>query len=83
MVTWLRRDHGRTRSEPAWQRRLGEASVPAVFLTSVVVDLQPKGLVLGLSSGVVVRAGSMPVAEAQEFDGDPDLIVREYDPFAR
>ena len=23
------------------------------------------------------------VAEAQEFDGDPELIVREYDPFAR
>ncbi|WP_197421913.1 MULTISPECIES: hypothetical protein [unclassified Sphingomonas] len=23
------------------------------------------------------------VAEAQEFDGDPALIVREYDPFAR
>jgi len=23
------------------------------------------------------------VAEAQEFDGDPSLIVREYDPFAR
>lgn len=62
VVAWLRRN--RTRSEPAWRRRLGEASVPAVFLTSVVVDLQPKGLVLGLASGVVVRAGSMPVAEA-------------------
>ncbi len=23
------------------------------------------------------------VVEAQDFDGDPDLIVREYDPFAR
>jgi hypothetical protein len=23
------------------------------------------------------------VVEAHEFDGDPDLIVREYDPFAR
>lgn len=23
------------------------------------------------------------VAEANEFDGDPSLIVREYDPFAR
>ena len=23
------------------------------------------------------------VAEAQEFDGDPSLIVREYDPFTR
>jgi hypothetical protein len=38
--------------------------VPTVFLTSLVVDLQPKGLVLGLASGVVVRAGSMPVPEA-------------------
>jgi hypothetical protein len=64
VVAWLRRDVERTRKQPAWQRRLGEASLPAVFLTSVVVDLQPKGLVLGLSSGVVVRAGSMPVAEA-------------------
>jgi hypothetical protein len=62
LVAWLRRN--RERSEPAWRRRLSEASVPAVFLTSVVVDLQPKGLVLGLASGVVVRAGSMPVAEA-------------------
>jgi len=62
LVAWLRRN--RERSEPAWRRRLSKASVPAVFLTSVVVDLQPKGLVLGLASGVVVRAGSMPVAEA-------------------
>ncbi len=62
LVAWLRRS--RTRSEPAWRRRLNEASLPAVFLTSLVVDLQPKGLVLGLASGVVVRAGSMPVAEA-------------------
>ncbi|MEO6215191.1 MAG: hypothetical protein ABIO86_04110 [Sphingomonas sp.] len=23
------------------------------------------------------------VAEAREYDGDPDAIVREYDPFAR
>lgn len=61
-VAWLRRD--RARAEPAWRRRLGEASVPAVFLTSLVVDLQPKGLVLGLASGVVVRAGSMPVVES-------------------
>ena len=38
--------------------------MPTVFLTSLVVDLQPKGLVLGLASGVVVRAGSMPVPEA-------------------
>jgi hypothetical protein len=62
LVAWLRRN--RSRSEPAWRRRLGEASVPAVFLTSLVVDLQPKGLVLGLASGVVVRAGSMPFVEA-------------------
>ena len=62
VVAWLRRH--RTHSEPAWRRRLSEASVPAIFLTSVVVDLQPKGLVLGLASGVVVRGGSMPVAEA-------------------
>ena len=64
VVTRLRRHHQRTRDEPAWQRRLSEASLPAVFLTSVVVDLQPKGLVLGLASGVVVRGGSMPVGEA-------------------
>ena len=64
VLSWLRRDRERRRAEPAWQRRLGEASLPAVFLTSLVVDLQPKGLVLGLASGVVVRAGSMPVAEA-------------------
>jgi hypothetical protein len=64
VVTWLRRDVERVRKQPAWQRRLGEASLPAVFLTSVIVDLQPKGLVLGLSSGVVVRAGSMPFVEA-------------------
>ena len=64
VVTWVRRDVERVRKQPAWQRRLGEASLAAVFLTSVVVDLQPKGLVLGLSSGVVVRAGSMPFAEA-------------------
>ena len=63
-LSWLHRHRHRARAEPAWQRRLSEASVPAVFLTSVVVDLQPKGLVLGLASGVVVRAGSMPVAEA-------------------
>jgi Sap, sulfolipid-1-addressing protein len=62
VVSWLHRD--RARAEPAWRRRLGEASVPAVFLTSLVVDLQPKGLVLGLAAGVVVRAGSMPLAEA-------------------
>ena len=64
VVAWVRRDVERSRTQPAWQRRLGEASLPAVFLTSVIVDLQPKGLVLGLSSGVVVRAGSMPVPEA-------------------
>ena len=63
-VTWVRREVARSKEEPAWQRRLGEASLPAVFLTSVIVDLQPKGLVLGLSSGVVVRAGSMPIPEA-------------------
>ncbi|GAB2598431.1 GAP family protein [Microlunatus antarcticus] len=64
VVTWLRRDRARDRGEPAWQRRLGDASVPAVLLTSLVVDLQPKGLLLGLSSGVVVRAGDLPFAEA-------------------
>ncbi|MEZ0242342.1 MAG: hypothetical protein ACAH11_03125 [Sphingomonas sp.] len=34
---------------------------------------------------VVFRIGdsNFGVAEAQEFDGDPSLIVREYDPFAR
>ncbi|MGI3782308.1 MAG: GAP family protein [Janthinobacterium lividum] len=64
VVSWLRRHHTRSRGEPAWQRRLGEASVPAVFVTSLVVDLQPKGLLLGLSSGVVVRAGELPFAEA-------------------
>ena len=64
VVTWLRRHHARDDEPPAWQRRLAEASVPAVFLTSLVVDLQPKGLVLGLAAGVVVRAGSMPVPEA-------------------
>jgi hypothetical protein len=63
-VTWLRRHRARDDEPPAWQRRLAEASVPTVFLTSLVVDLQPKGLVLGLASGVVVRAGSMPVPEA-------------------
>lgn len=63
-VAWLRGRRSRGRPEPAWQVRLGQASVPAVFLTSLVVDLQPKGLVLGLASGVVVRAGSMPSAEA-------------------
>lgn len=30
-----------------------------------------------------IDGGQYGVAEAQEFDGDPDLIVREYDPFAR
>jgi hypothetical protein len=64
IVTWLRRDRTPGRSEPAWHRRLGEASAPAVLLTSLVVDLQPKGLLLGLSSGVVVRAGDLPFAEA-------------------
>ena len=44
--------------------RLGDASATAVFTTSVLVDLQPKGLVLGLSAGAVVRGGSMPLAEA-------------------
>ena len=64
VVTWLRRHHARDDEPPAWQRRLSEASLPTVFLTSLVVDLQPKGLVLGLAAGVVVRAGSMPVPEA-------------------
>jgi len=64
VVAWLRRHRARERDAPAWQRRLAAASFPAVFLTSVVVDLQPKGLILGLASGVVVRAGSMPVPEA-------------------
>ncbi|WP_186456777.1 hypothetical protein [Sphingomonas suaedae] len=30
-----------------------------------------------------IDGGKFGVAEAQEFDGDPSLIVREYDPFAR
>ena len=30
-----------------------------------------------------IDGGSFGVAEAQEFDGDPSLIIREYDPFAR
>ena len=64
VVTWLRRHRVRDDEPPAWQRRLAGASVPAVFLTSLVVDLQPKGLVLGLASGLVVRAGSLPVPEA-------------------
>jgi len=64
LVSWARRHQVRDRAEPAWQRRLAGASVRAVFVTSVVVDLQPKGLLLGLSSGVVVRAGSMPFVEA-------------------
>ena len=34
---------------------------------------------------VVFRIGdrNFGVVEAEEFDGDPNLIVREYDPFAR
>lgn len=64
IVAWVRRDVDRRRVQPQWQRRLAEASVPVVLLTSVVVNLQPKGLVLGLAAGVVVRAGSMPLAES-------------------
>ncbi|MCA1200166.1 hypothetical protein K9B35_19535 [Sphingomonas sp. R647] len=30
-----------------------------------------------------IEGGTFGVAEAHEFDGDPALIVREYDPFAR
>jgi hypothetical protein len=34
---------------------------------------------------VVFRIGdrNFGVAEATDFDGDPSLIIREYDPFAR
>ena len=34
---------------------------------------------------IVFRIGRFEfgVVQAQEFDGDPELIVREYDPFAR
>jgi len=30
-----------------------------------------------------IDAGNFGVAEEREFDGDPSLIIREYDPFAR
>jgi hypothetical protein len=30
-----------------------------------------------------IEAGRFGVIEALDFDGDPALIVREYDPFAR
>ncbi|MCW3838178.1 hypothetical protein ACFQ1E_19255 [Sphingomonas canadensis] len=30
-----------------------------------------------------IEGSEFGVAEAQEFDGDPSLIIREYDPFAR
>ena len=62
--SWHGRHRAQRRSTPAWLDRLGESSAAAVFTTSVVVDLQPKGLVLGVAAGAVVRGGSMPVAEA-------------------
>ncbi len=62
--SWHGRHHARHHATPAWLNRLGDASTTAVFVTSVVVDLQPKGLVLGLSAGAVVRGGSMPLAQA-------------------
>jgi hypothetical protein len=62
--SWHGRHRAHHRSTHPWLTRLDEASAPAVFTTSVLVDLQPKGLVLGLSAGTVVRGGSMPVAEA-------------------
>jgi hypothetical protein len=64
LFSWHGRHRQHHQATPAWLARLGDASATAVFTTSVVVDLQPKGLVLGLSAGAVVRGGSMPLAEA-------------------
>lgn len=62
--SWLRRHQVHHRWGPGWLDRLGDASTTAVFTTSVLIDLQPKGLLLGVAAGAVVRGGSMPVAEA-------------------
>lgn len=62
--SWRGRHRPHHRSMSGWLDRLDDASATAVFTTSVLVDLQPKGLVLGLSAGAAVRGGSMPVAEA-------------------
>jgi Sap-like sulfolipid-1-addressing protein len=64
LFSWHGRHQPRDHAAPVWLTRLGEASTTAVFTTSVLVDLQPKGLVLGLAAGAVVRGGSMPVPEA-------------------
>ena len=64
LYSWHGRHHKHHRSVPGWLTRLGDASATAVFTTSVLVDLQPKGLVLGVAAGAVVRGGSMPVPEA-------------------
>ena len=64
LFSWHGRHQTHHRSTPAWLERLGESSAAAIFTTSIVVDLQPKGLVLGVAAGAVVRGGSMPVAEA-------------------
>jgi hypothetical protein len=62
--SWHGRHRAHRHATPGWLDRLGDASTTAVFTTSILVDLQPKGLLLGLSAGAVVRDGSMPLAEA-------------------
>lgn len=64
LFSWHGRHHVHHRTTPAWLGRLGRASPTAVFTTSVLIDLQPKGLLLGVAAGAVVRGGSMPGAEA-------------------
>ena len=61
LVSWLRRHRAHHHGRPAWMERLGDAPRPAVFTTSLLIDLQPKGLLLGLSAAVVLRRGSMPL----------------------
>lgn len=64
LLTWHARHRHHRQTTPHWLLRMTEASGPAVFAASLVVDLQPKGLLLGLASGAVVRSGSLPVPQA-------------------
>ena len=64
VVAWVRRGGSHRGRMGSWLERLGDASTVAVLGASLLVDLQPKGILLALSAGVVLRTGRLPALEA-------------------
>lgn len=64
IVSWRRHAHGASTSTPAWLSSAGKLGPWSSVGLGLVLNVRPKGLLLGIAGGLTVRAdaGTLPVA---------------------